>query len=333
MNGFLWDAYPVPTNLPPVVLNDHNLPLVSVVTPSYNQGRFIRETIESVLTQDYPNIEYWVVDGGSTDNTLDVLREYERDPRFHWISEPDKGQSDAINKGWSRCRGDILAWLCSDDVYCPGAIRSQVSYLISHPGIDAVYSDAIYINNEGTPLTKYWARKFSQYELLRICFIPQPTVFVRRTLVQRTGIVDTSLHYALDYDYWLRASLNNNFAYSSAEIAQYRLHEDSKTIAQIVRFNPEIERIVIRFFEYDGVPQAIRQRRNVLIADLKLEMAINFARANQVTNAWKYLRASLDYRLFRPRLFWLLMSIVQAKTRIPIMSVLSHNWIRVRSKW
>src|SRR6266498_4984769 len=93
------------------------MPLVSIVTPSYNFGGFIRATIESVLTQDYPNIEYWVIDGGSTDGTVSILTEYEHDPRFHWISERDRGQSDAINKGWSRCRGDIIAWLNSDDLY------------------------------------------------------------------------------------------------------------------------------------------------------------------------------------------------------------------------
>src|SRR5260221_5302272 len=120
--------------------------LVSIVTPSYNQGKFIRETIESVLTQDYANIEYWVIDGGSTDETLGILQQYENDPRFHWISEPDKGQSDAINKGWSRCQGDVLAWLCSDDLYCPGAIRTQVDYLLSHPDVDAVYGDVLFVD-------------------------------------------------------------------------------------------------------------------------------------------------------------------------------------------
>src|SRR5262245_18584250 len=103
----LWADDPTPEDPPPVVVDDPSMPLVSVVTPSYNQGHFIRETIESVFAQDYPNIEYWVVDGGSTDETLSILRSYDHDPRFHWISERDQGQSDAINKGWSRCRGDI----------------------------------------------------------------------------------------------------------------------------------------------------------------------------------------------------------------------------------
>src|SRR5258708_6136901 len=127
MTLFSWDAYPAPDGLPKPVINDLTLPLVSIVTPSFNQGQFIRETIESVLTQDYPNIEYWVIDGGSTDETLAILREYEGDPRFHWLSEPDKGQSDAINKGLVRCHGEIFAWLNSDDVFIKEALGHVVA--------------------------------------------------------------------------------------------------------------------------------------------------------------------------------------------------------------
>src|SRR5262245_26632601 len=101
----------------PAALDDPSLPLVSIVTPSYNQGAFIRETIESVLSQDYPKIEYWVIDGGSTDETIAILKHFEQDPRFHWMSERDQGQSDAVNKGWSRSRGEIFGWLNSDDIY------------------------------------------------------------------------------------------------------------------------------------------------------------------------------------------------------------------------
>src|SRR5438128_2723095 len=143
MEGLTWDDYAVLGPLPPPVIVDVALPLVSIVTPSFNQGIYIRATIESVLSQDYPNLEYWVIDAGSEDETLNVLKLYNNDPRFHWISEPDNGQSDAINKGWSRCNGEILAWLGSDDLYCPGTITSQVNYLRSHPSVDAVYSDAI----------------------------------------------------------------------------------------------------------------------------------------------------------------------------------------------
>src|SRR5262249_27711741 len=140
------EYYCLPHSLPAPIINDPSLPLVSIVTPSYNQGQFIRETIESVLTQDYPNIEYWVIDGGSTDETLSILREYEHDPRFHWLSESDKGQSDAINKGLVRCHGEIFAWLNSDDVYIKEALRHVVASWqeIGRPAIN--YGLARYIN-------------------------------------------------------------------------------------------------------------------------------------------------------------------------------------------
>jgi glycosyltransferase involved in cell wall biosynthesis len=333
MNLLSWSSYSVLGSLPPLDGEDGAFPLVSIVTPSYNQGQYIRETIESVLTQDYPNIEYWVIDGGSTDSTLDILRSYNHDPRFDWISESDKGQSDAINKGWSRCHGEILAWLGSDDLYYPGAITSQVNYLLSHPDVDAVYSDAVYISSDGQPTRVYWSRNFSQHELLRICYIPQPTTFLRRSLVEGTGPLDVSLHHALDYDYWLRACLRGTFAYSPGKIAKYRLHADSKTVAQSTKFNPEIERIVTRFFKQENVPQEIRQKRKTLLADLMLEIAINFARSHHLTDSARYFCRSLQYSLLRPRDFWLILNWLQALTRLPIADILSETWTQQRSKF
>jgi glycosyltransferase involved in cell wall biosynthesis len=302
------------------------------VTPSYNQGQFIRATIESVLTQDYPNIEYWVVDGGSTDNTLSILREYEHDPHFHWISERDKGQSDAINKGWSRCRGEVIAWLCSDDLYCPGAIRSQVGYLWANPDVDIVYGDALVIDVEGHDLRTYTARRFSQYELLRICFIPQVTTFLRRSLIERVGIVDPSLHYAMDYDYWLRASLRGKIAYEPRIVAKYRLHGSSKTVADSTRFFPEIDRVIDRFFEQGNVSPELRNKRNVIRADNLLMTGTAYARAGNLREAWAYLRKSLGYSWFRPRTFWFLLAILEATTHISIADGLGERWLKVRGR-
>ncbi|MCC7446927.1 MAG: glycosyltransferase [Anaerolineae bacterium] len=329
---FSWAAYPPPPDLPAPIINDPALPLVSIVTPSYNQGAYIRETMDSILSQDYPNIEYWVIDGGSTDQTVSILREYEADARFHWISERDQGQSDAINKGWSRCRGDALAWLCSDDVYCPGAIRSQVDYLQAHPDVDAVYSNAISMSADGKPIRKDWARPFSLYDLLRIDFIPQSTIFLRRRLIERTGIVDTSLHYGMDHDYWLRAALYHTFAYHSAEIAKYRLHPESKGVAQIVKFNADMEQVMDRFFSQANIPPDIVQKRRAIYADMLLMIATNYARADQVGQAFHYLGKSLRYHPLRPRLFWLMLRIVEAKTHLSISDPLIERWFKFRSQ-
>ncbi len=329
---FSWDTYPLPGDLPAPVIADPSLPLVSIVTPSYNQGRFIRATIDSVLTQDYSNLEYWVIDGGSTDDTPAILREYERDPRFHWISEPDKGQSDAINKGWRRCRGNVLAWLCSDDVYTPGAIRSQVAYLLSTPGVDAVYSDAIVIDADGQPLRTDWARRFSLSDLLHIDFIPQSTVFLCRSLVEQTGPLDIALHYSMDYDYWLRAALRHTFAYRSAEIARYRLHKDSKSVSQINGFNGEMARVIDRFFAQPDIPPAIRRQRRAIDADLQLLIGINFARTNQVRQAVVSLGQALRCHPARRRMFWLLLRILEAKGHFSVSDRLIERWHRFRSK-
>jgi len=199
-----WNAHPMPDYLPPVVINDPMLPLVSVVTPSYNQGRFIRETIESVLTQDYPNIEYWVIDGGSTDETISILKEYAYDPRFHWMCEKDKGQADAVNKGWRRCRGEILGWLNSDDTYLKGALTAQVQALLDHPEVGLVYGDTLFTDEHGRVVDRYHTRPFDRNRFLHVAAIPQPSAFLRRSLVETYGGLDTSLYSALDYEFFLR---------------------------------------------------------------------------------------------------------------------------------
>jgi glycosyltransferase involved in cell wall biosynthesis len=226
-----WDAYPIPNYLPPTIINDPALPLVSVVTPSYNQGLFIRETIESVLSQDYPNLEYWVIDGGSTDETLAILAEYEHDPRFHWISEPDRGQADAVNKGWVRCRGSVFGWLNSDDTYLPGAIRAQVDALQQHPDVGLVYGDAVYIDEQSNPGDLYRTRTFNRRRFLHVSAIAQPSAFLRRELVEQHGLLRIHLHYALDFEFFTRLMWHTQFWFHQRTIATFRLHPAAKTVS------------------------------------------------------------------------------------------------------
>ena len=263
-----WDAYPAPPDLPPVVINDPALPLVSIVTPSYNQGRFIRETIESVLTQDYPNVEYWVIDGGSTDETTSVIEEYEHDPRFHWISERDEGQSDAINKGWSRCKGEIVAWLNSDDTYLPGAIRTQVDALLRHRECGVVYGDALYVGPNGEPVYKSYGRPYSVIELLRLSIPQQPTTFIRRSMCEKIGTLSKRFRYSLDSEYWVRASRVTTFWYEPKCVATYRLHDVSKTVAAHRGFYREWIAIAETFFNDPDLPRAYAVQKRQVFADI-----------------------------------------------------------------
>lgn len=206
----------------------HPLPTVTVVTPSYNQGRFIRETINSVLSQDYPAIEYMVIDGGSTDDTVSILKSY--GGKVSWISEPDRGQSEAINKGWKRTNGEILAWLNSDDIYLPGAISTAVTYLQSHPDVALVYGDGFHISEEGQALGRFPSEPFLKDRLKETCFIAQPAAFVRRSVIEQVGFVQDSLRYCMDYDLWIRISKRYRLQYVPVPMASIRLHKDCKTV-------------------------------------------------------------------------------------------------------
>ena len=190
------------------------LPLVSIVTPSYNQGRFLRRTIDSVLSQDYPHIEYFVLDGGSTDESVDILNTFLPSPsgrgaggegdRFFWLSQRDRGQSDAINQGLRRAHGDILAYLNSDDVLLPGAIKTVVERFQENPACDLLYGNAYHIDEDDRTLGEYPTAPYDFERLLQDCCICQPAAFWRRRITDHVGPFDDSLHYAMDYEYWLR---------------------------------------------------------------------------------------------------------------------------------
>jgi hypothetical protein len=195
-----------------------------------------------------------------------------------------------------------------------------------------VYGDAMVIDVEWHDLRTYTARRFSQYELLRICFIPQVTTFLRRRLIERVGMVDPTLHYAMDYDYWLRASVRGKLAYHPGVVAKYRLHESAKTVADSTRFFPEIDRVIDRFFEQDNVPAELLSKRNVIHADNLIMTGTAHARAGNFGEAWAYLWKSLRYRWFRPRVFWLLLAMVEATTHISIADTLGERWLKVRGR-
>ncbi len=222
------------------------LPLVTIVTPSFNQARFLEATICSVLGQDYPRVEYFVMDGGSTDGSLEIIRRY-ADSLAGWVSERDQGQTDAINKGFARANGEILAWLNSDDTYEPGAISAAVSYLQANPGVGLVYGQANFIDESGKIIGRFPAAQ-TDYPRLRRGYvhIPQQAAFFRADLWRRVGPLDPSFYFAMDYDLWVRLARVSRLQYVPERWANFRLHGDAKTISADDRCWPEMLRVHYR---------------------------------------------------------------------------------------
>ncbi|MCS6906984.1 MAG: glycosyltransferase family 2 protein [Anaerolineales bacterium] len=231
-----------------------DLPLVSIVTPSFNQAAFLEETILSVLNQDYPNLEYLVVDGGSTDGSLEIIHRYAERLAW-WVSEADCGQADAINKGFARARGEIFAWLNSDDTYYPYAVREAVMFLQQHPEVGMVYGDANFIDKTGRILGRFPARQ-TDYRRLRRGYvhIPQQAAFFRAELWQRVGPLDPSFYFAMDYDLWVRIARLSKITYLPRLWANFRLHDAAKTLAADERCWPEMLRV---HYREGGSPFAI----------------------------------------------------------------------------
>ena len=220
--------------------------LVSIVTPSFNQARFIEATIHSVLDQDYPEIEYIIVDGGSTDGSEALIRKY-ADRLSWWVSEPDRGQTDAINKGFARARGDVLAWINSDDTYQPGAVREAVDYLTSHTDAGLVYGNANYIDENGRVIGRFPAAQ-TDYARLRAGYvhIPQQSAFFRASLWRQVGPLDPTFYFAMDYDLWVRLARLAPLHYHPRPWANFRLHSSGKSVISDDRCWPEMLRVHLR---------------------------------------------------------------------------------------
>lgn len=218
--------------------------LVSIVTPSFNQARFLEATMRSVLDQQGVEIEYIVVDGGSTDGSREIIEKY-ADRLAWWVSEKDRGQTDAINKGFARAKGDILAWLNSDDVYHPGAVKAAADYLAGRTDIGLVYGDADFIDEAGRKIGQFPA---AQTDYQKLCsgyvHIPQQAAFFRADLWRRVGPLDPSFFFAMDYDLWVRLARISKLQYLPGENwASFRLHGGGKTIHADDRCWPEMLRV------------------------------------------------------------------------------------------
>jgi glycosyltransferase involved in cell wall biosynthesis len=237
------------------------LPLVTIVTPVYQMARFIEETISSVFAQDYPNIEYIVMDAGSTDGTVKILRRFEglksQNVRFRWFSEKDKGTADAVNKGFLRARGTVLAYLNADDIYTPGAVTTAVRALMENSSVDVVYGEAEWMKTDGAVIGPYPTEAFDADRLRSLCFICQPASFIRREAFDSVGMLDASLNYGYDYDLWIRFSKAHRLRKIDHLLARSRMHFDNKTLRSRRKVFRESLKILQRHYGYASLPPVL----------------------------------------------------------------------------
>lgn len=212
---------------------------VSIVTPSYQQGQYIERTLKSVAIQTGAEIEHVVFDGGSTDQTIEILKRFNSQVR--WKSQKDNGQADAVNKGICDTDGDIIGWLNSDDIYYPNTIKRVVDYFTNHQGVDIVYGKADHIDINDNVFESYPTEPWNFERLKETCFICQPALFLRRTVVKTHGLLDESLSYCMDYQYWLRmGKAGVRFGYLNEKLAGSRLYANNKTLGARVNVHQEI---------------------------------------------------------------------------------------------
>jgi len=218
-------------------------PLVTIITPSYNQADFLEETILSVLSQNYPRLEYFIVDGGSTDGSQEIIRKY-ADRLAWWVSEKDRGQADAINKGFARATGEIVAWLNSDDCYHPGVIAAAVAELERHPECGLVFGDVVSIDAHSQPFNIMTFGDWDLEDLMQFRIIGQPAVFVRRSVLEQAGFLDLSYNLVLDVELWLRVALVAPIRYVPKRWAAARFHAAAKNVALAAHYAAEAERLM-----------------------------------------------------------------------------------------
>ncbi len=218
-------------------------PLVSIITPSFNQARYLEATIQSVLGQDGPRLEYIVVDGASTDGSVDIIEKY-ADRLAYWVSEKDSGQADAINKGMARAKGEIVAWLNSDDFYLPGAVSAAVKALEDHPDVLLIYANMLAVDERGQAINQLKYRQLTLEDLLCFQIIGQPAVFMRRAAFEKAGGLDLFFHFLLDHHLWIRIAAQGRVLHVPQTWAAARYHAEAKNRAKAREFGREAFRIL-----------------------------------------------------------------------------------------
>jgi glycosyltransferase involved in cell wall biosynthesis len=278
--------------------SESSWPKISIVTPSYNQGLYIEETIRSVLLQGYPNLEYIIIDGGSIDESMEIIKKYEHWLAY-WVSEPDKGQSHAINKGMEKATGDLVAWINSDDVYKQGAFYHVASIFIEHPELGLIYGLAEMVDNRSQPTGQLVGEPFSLESMIsKGNLIPQPSTFFRADAFRKAGGVSEDYDFAMDFDLWLKIGLNHHVYSENTVWSQFRIHSASKSGTEKIEFRREDYEIIKQFFR--GNADRIMEKPKVL-ARYSLRLAQCYKSVGNNLRAWEWAFRALGHD---PTLAW-----------------------------
>ena len=250
---------------------------ISIVVPSYNQAKFLPYTLDSILCQDYDDLEVIVMDGGSTDCSVNILKSY-HDPRLTWESKPDKGQSDAINQGLAKATGDILAYLCSDDTYLDDTLNYVHSYFQEHPDIDFIYGHCMATNAKGQSTGEIYARELSWKRIPMITFeLPQPAAFWRKSVWDEIGGFDEEMRYRFDYDFWIRIFKHNyQMRLVNRVLATYRFHDTSKSVSERTNFVKDTVTIVHRIYSWEDLPDEVEEIKAMAYNNLNFELGRSY---------------------------------------------------------
>lgn len=312
--------------LPDTLPNGIPWPRVSIVTPSYNQGQFIEETIRSVLLQGYPNLEYIIIDGGSTDDSVEIIQRY-KPWLAYWVSEPDQGQVYAIDKGWARSSGIVLAYLNSDDTYLLNAIADAVQALRLNPEVAAICGGELRIDSEGMVILEHLVRSVSLYDLLHFKFIPQPAVFLRRSAFEEAGGLDLTFQLVFDFELWTRLVRCGGIHCIPKVLATTRWYPGTKTLSQRSAILSELERVVQKVVESPFGQQISPRERRVIRA--RLGYVANYVYLDDASKyGWAILSNSLTAIIDWPPIALSLVYLIVSKIAPQPMASLARSWKR-----
>ena len=240
-------------------------PRISIITPSFNQADYLDQTIRSVLDQNYPDLEYLIADGASTDRSVGIIKEHSERLAW-WVSEKDAGQADAINKGFARATGEIIAWINSDDYYLPDTLATVAELFAANPDAGIIYGDVLSVDGDGNPINVQRFAQYSLEDLMTFKIISQPGVFMRRSVLEQAGYLDLDYHFLLDHHLWLRVAQLAPMIYTPQTLAVAHYHADAKNIAHAERFGAEAFKIL---YWMDGQPKLrslLKENRKKVLA-------------------------------------------------------------------